>query len=192
MPCAYDCVHPLWGGEGICIEETYCECSAGFLDHDALWNPDCVPRGVILAGYTFITVVGMVASLFLIWRALQHRHLPLSVKTSYRASLRQRLTVSTGWYTVGCTGVFGTATSFGGNRSLWGNGMCEVFYTVFYPSRVFAIAMVAALWVNSIPTRALPAASYATRHKTYSETRHRYEWLGLCSMAVTFAAGIFS
>lgn len=192
MPCAYDCVHPLWGGEGVCVSETYCECSSGFIDRDAMGNPGCVPRGVLVAGYVFITFVGIACSLFLIWHALQHRHLPLSARTSHRALLRQRLTVSAGWYTVGCTAVFGTAASFGGNRPLWGGGICEAFFTVFYPFRVFAISMVAALWVNSIPTRALPAASYATRHKKYSETKQLYERLGLCSMAATGAAGIFS
>lgn len=174
------------------MEETYCECSAGFVDHDALGNPGCVPRDVLLAGYILITVVGATCSLFLILHALRYRHLPLSVRASHRALLRQRLTVSAGWYTVGCTAIFGTAASFGGDRPLWGNGMCEVFFTVFYPFRVFAIAMVAALWVNSIPTRALPAASYATRHKKYSETKRLYERLGLCSMAATSAAGILS
>lgn len=192
MPCAYDCVHPLWGGGGVCVSQTHCECSAGFVDRDALGNPGCVPRDVLLAGYVLIAVVGITCSLFLIWHGLQHRHLPLSARTTNRALLRQRLTVSAGWYTVGCAAIFGTAASFGGDRPLWGNGMCEVFFTVFYPFRVFAIAMVAALWVNSIPTRALPAASYATRHKKYSETKRLYERLGLCSMAATSAAGIFS
>ena len=192
MPCPYACVHPLWGGEGVCVEETHCECSAGFIDSDALGNPGCVPRDVLLAGYILVAVVGMVSSLFLIWHTLQHRHLPLSVRTSHRALLRQRLILSAGWYSVGCAAIFGTAASFGGNRSPWGNGICEAFYTFCYPSRVFAIAMVAALWVNSIPTSALPAASYATRHKKYSEKKQLYERLGLCSTAATFGAGVLS
>ena len=174
------------------MEGAYCQCSAGFANLDALDNTGCVPKGVLVAGYMLITVVGTVAFLFLTWHALRHRHLPLSVRISHRASLRQRLTLSAALYTAGCAGVFGTAASFGGNRSPWGNGICEMFYSVFYPFRVFAVAMVAALWVNAIPTRALPKTSYATRHKQYSEANHLYERLGLFGMAVTSAAGVLS
>ena len=36
---------------------------------------------------------------------------------------------------------------------LWGNGLCEVFYTFFQPSRALAVMMVADLWVNALPSQ---------------------------------------
>lgn len=171
-----------------------CECDAGFVHRDALGHPSCVPRAVLVAGYSVLAGVGVLASLFLLLHAarLRRQSLSLRVKTSRRTGVRQRLVLSAGWYTVGCAAVFAAAACFRGSRTLWGDGVCEVFYTLFLPSRMVAIAMVAALWVNSIPVRSLPASSKASRHRKFSEDKRLYEKLGLCGFAATLAAGLLS
>ena len=61
----YNCVHPLWGGHGVCEEETRCKCDVGFVDRDSMGHPSCVPQAVLVTGYATVTVVGIGASAFL-------------------------------------------------------------------------------------------------------------------------------
>lgn len=147
---------------------------------------------ILIAGYITVTLVGVVCSIFLAVHALWHMHLPLSMKISRRAVLRQRLVVATACYTIGCVGVFCTAAAFGGDVPLWGNGICEVFFTLFYPFRICATVMVAALWVNSLSSRVLPVTSFATRLKAYAEKRQVFVKLALAVMVVMFGVGFFS
>eukprot|EP00903_Cladosiphon_okamuranus_P011389 g10732.t1 len=126
------------------------------------------------------------------YHAKRHMHLPLSVKTSRRAVLRQRLTSSSSCYTIGCAAVFCVASFYGGNVPLWGNGVCEVFFTVFYPFRAFAVAMVAALWVNSLPSQVLSPTSFAARLKENTEARQVFGILGVVAMATMLAFGVVS
>lgn len=68
----YDCRHPLWGGQGSCIQSTtthamtdYCECDAGFAGTDALGQSSCVPKLALVTGYTLVALIGSASTMYL-------------------------------------------------------------------------------------------------------------------------------
>lgn len=99
--CRYDCRHPLWGGEGFCTEDhddstvadESCMCSAGFVSRNAIGNPSCVPKRVLVGAYIVLATMTGTVTVLLVWNALQFYHLSVRAR-SRRAVLRLRVLLS--------------------------------------------------------------------------------------------------
>lgn len=107
--CVSSCQHPLWGGDGVCVEndegdgldrhvgeeEYFCSCDAGFVSRDSYGTPSCVREWPQLLIYATAVAVHIAGAFFLAWHIVQHCNLPDQARTSRRATIRLRLTIST-------------------------------------------------------------------------------------------------
>ena len=102
--CVFHCKHPLWGGDGICITDdsdptvdAACSCGAGYISRDSAGYPSCVPKVVLVTGYTILGVSGMVTAAFLLVHANRYRYLSPQNCSTMRATIRIRALVSGRW-----------------------------------------------------------------------------------------------
>lgn len=94
--CVYDCKHPLWGGDGECVDddptiEVRCACDTGYVPHDSMGSPSCVSKRALVIAYVTVAVVGFSTSLFFIWHAQRYRHFPPATRHTRRAAVRLRV-----------------------------------------------------------------------------------------------------
>lgn len=99
--CVYDCVHPLWGGDGACSDDgspqgATCECSPGYASKDFLGNPSCVLTKVLWTLYLVGTVLGAAMALFLAWHIAKYFNRSASTRRTRKALLRLAI-LSAAW-----------------------------------------------------------------------------------------------
>lgn len=100
LRCVFDCRHPLWGGDGICINsddptvDATCSCGAGFSSRDGAGYPNCVPRAALVTFYTILAVSALMTTAFLLSHAYQYRYLSYRCRSTRRASIRIQVLVS--------------------------------------------------------------------------------------------------
>ena len=102
--CVFNCRHPLWGGDGICITDdsdptvdAACSCGAGFITRDGAGFPSCVPKVALVAGYAILGASGLLTTAFLLLHANQYRYLSHQFRSARRATIRIRALVSGRW-----------------------------------------------------------------------------------------------
>ena len=97
--CVYDCIHPWWGGNGICTAsdagDPVCVCDDDYASRDAKGSASCVPRRVLVAAYLTLATLSVAAAALIVWNINQYRHLPVRVQSAKKTSIRMRALVST-------------------------------------------------------------------------------------------------
>lgn len=99
--CVYDCIHPWWGGRGVCVYESageddpaVCSCDAGYALRDAIGHPSCVPKRVLVAAYLILTVASVLATVLLGYDIAHYHHLPTRWRSSRKTATRMRALVA--------------------------------------------------------------------------------------------------
>lgn len=96
--CAYDCVHPIWGGGGTCnISDDgnpACTCDAGYASRDSRGNASCVPRRVLVSVYLLLGTASLMGAALTVWNINQYRHLPVRIQSARKTAIRLRALVS--------------------------------------------------------------------------------------------------
>lgn len=92
--CVFDCRHPLWGGDGVCVydddatADAVCLCDAGFVSRNTIGYPSCVPERTLVTCYLVVAAAGGAITLFLLWHATQYLRLPSSTRSTRKVVLR--------------------------------------------------------------------------------------------------------
>ncbi|CAM9549519.1 unnamed protein product, partial [Ectocarpus sp. 12 AP-2014] len=96
--CVYDCRHPLWGGDGTCLDQeegpSMCSCDAGFASRDALGQASCVPIRVLTTGYLVLAAASFLTSVLLVHHLRRYRHLPQASRCLPKTVTRLRVLLS--------------------------------------------------------------------------------------------------
>lgn len=97
--CVYSCRHPLWGGNGECIEDgehgrAACSCDTTYSTRDAFGHASCVPTRVLVMGYLFLAVVSMLCGSLLLRNANHYRYLSGAARSSRKIAIRFKILLS--------------------------------------------------------------------------------------------------
>lgn len=103
--CVFQCRHPVWGGDGICITDgnsdptvvAACSCDTGYISRDGAGYPSCVPKAALVTGYMILGVSGLLTAAFLLLHANGYRYLIVRHRSTRRAAIRIRALVSGRW-----------------------------------------------------------------------------------------------
>ncbi|CAN0035792.1 unnamed protein product [Scytosiphon promiscuus] len=161
--CVYDCVHPLWGGEGYCRIDSTCSCDPGYASKDFFGHPSCVLTSVLWGFYLFGAVSGAAITMFLVWHIRRYFHTPVAARSTRKSTLRLWILAAACTSTAGISLSFTILVSLGGNINPWDTYILSTIYTLIVPVLMLQYPMVVEYWLHTLPSQFLPPDSFTSR-----------------------------